>query len=767
MVDINKILKDKQINTPNTGRVIPPSKVIAQDNKLANTGADTRDVQVMFSFNKEAITSTFGPDYIAVNNIVDLADATVEDIATGVITTFRPTTLVNFTYNLFENRSLEGSLNMVDNNDTFNKFMKQSILSESQFTIYICWGYGKNRYHWSSLHQVIINNVSYSLVEGYKLVDVQFQSNPNNEDDMRIFSTQHITVPTKFAVDGTGTLGKDFTGRNTLKVNTLQRSIGSALHSLIRKVARDTYSLGRPFNDAVEVELELIDWDKLNYIKEYQKILKKPDPYRVGPNKTITLRTGIRPKPADIAFYSLTRDIKCLNYHKNTKFNISSGRSYPGGSKYIQEVIINPEDGDPIKVNATTSKELGKNLRRLDRLKKAYAYQKRQRADRSRAVNLGPFGTPFSVGGGDTQGFKDPLLTLKEKIDKLSKEVQEKSKIVVDEKFPVISYDKPAGMAAIPYFEKFIKLLSDRIGIKLDIIFDDTRDHPTVYIGRDVLNHKTSSKLALKSNVLKNLYGDNKGLRRIRSITTTPTPIEDWETQDLNITYNGSNGLVELMTIDIEFVQFFRIANRVYQLAAQPVSQDRTKTVFKVEDFKKSEKELTKIYNAYKTGAETDSKLDRGTNILGTYLDMMGNSSQYFKDKKAKVLVVSIDTNFVSKFTEFLQEERKYINNFIVNDILLAEKNWVNVQVSMVGIPELDQVQNLFYGRIVNLSIIDPVDRENDPKFWLSGKYFIMGIKHKITLSDGYEISMSLYKTLTDSADDNSIQAVRSIKYDT
>jgi hypothetical protein len=86
----------------------------------------------------------------------------------------------------------------------------------------------------------------------------------------------------------------------------------------------------------------------------------------------------------------------------------------------------------------------------------------------------------------------------------------------------------------------------------------------------------------------------------------------------------------------------------------------------------------------------------------------------------------------------------------LITDLLQTESNFLVVNVSLLGIPEIDTVSEVFYGRKVNLSIFDPEPGGNGKLIEsFSGEYYIKGFKHEIFLESGYTTYLVLQKALT------------------
>lgn len=744
-------LPRKEAPTKNT---VAPVKVVSQDKNLANVGANIVDPQVIFSFNKDAITSIFGPNYIMVNNLIDLSNADEKDYKNGVITTFNPTTLVNFTYSLFHDDSLNGSLQLVDNNNTFERFLTQGLIAETRLTFYFSWGYGTNRYHWSGLHKGIITDITYNIHEGHKVVDIQFIANPKL-DSSAMTTSQFDMVSIIEINNKSAELNRTTTSNDLLlKFDKREKSFGEVIERLVETAAATAYNKGNPFSEKINVEMGVIDWSQLSYVKELGKLRRKTKRSVItfGRSKENAHKLGL-----DLAYDRLTKDIECFSYNPRIIQNVEKGKLFPGGDKYRQEVILNPDQGDPIVLSVQLTQDQRELQAQKTQTAKALALAKRDLEEYHILANkpISEVGFPVqNKAERDERNEAAKIKKLEIKLDKLI--VATSEEIYVVEKFPVLIYKKPDGVPAVPYFLKLIKILNERLGMNLKVVFDDTRDTSTLFIGNDILEHKSNSELALRSNFHKNLYGKTKGLRRIRSVITKNPVLEDWETQVLNLSYNGTNGLIEELTVDIALPEFFKVANRIYTFAAHPLSIDKKKTVYSLSELLKSRKEIKRLSEYYRTEISRNDRdnVKTGNDMFYEYLGILDDAQEYMDPTKPNADVVSFGTDFMRDLKSFVETEKKYIQRFVAHEILSVERKFINIQIKMLGIPELDQFQNMYYGRIVELEIIDPVDREHleqkTPKSWLSGKYFIKGIKHDITLGDGYSMILNLHKSISD-----------------
>ena len=84
----------------------------------------------------------------------------------------------------------------------------------------------------------------------------------------------------------------------------------------------------------------------------------------------------------------------------------------------------------------------------------------------------------------------------------------------------------------------------------------------------------------------------------------------------------------------------------------------------------------------------------------------------------------------------------------------MQEQAWA-LELTTLGLPELDDPASEFYSRLVFFKFYDP-RLANGQLHWLSGAYRITGFKHKLNPSQGYLTQLSLFKDIP-----NDVQAAR------
>jgi hypothetical protein len=735
---------------------------------------DFRDVQVVVAFSKEAIENIINPEYIDFTQIKSIKDFDkTEDIYKFAISTTNQDSLVHFSYSLFgsEGNASQGALELIDTNDIFTTFLRQSFLNstkslDSKLNIYFIWGYGRDRKNWSLVHKSFITDVNYNIHEGYKVVNIQFEPILVSKKLSRheIYTRVAAKKPSGISLKSkkgspSGRTYKDIDGPNN--GNGMGITGGISLGKLARKdlpipTTDDKFYIDLKYREVSEVVADIIETaadecfklgiigSKLNIIVDREGIvealknsIRLPSVDSPFNDKLTRERKLTR---VDLLWVNLCREIGGLDYqpaieNPSVDFN---GRFSPGSILSKPDTIL-PKDqkvqdienklNDELKTLKARKKKLldQEDLFKTKSDKMLYGYRIRPRLDLI-----------------DQQ--------VKEKEEEISK-LYANSNLRYSSNFPLLVFYKPSNVHPLDYFNKFLKRINIRMKTNIQYMVSDVDDNIEVLVSPRPFVYMWENKMVstFKGNSFRRLYNPKTGMRKLHSINNIKSEvrkgvhklIED-ENSNLNLSFNGYNSLIEKLSIDINFIELFSWDKSVFNFINTPVREDSdNKTVtFKLKDFKfladivfKNSKGLAGVFKNFE-------------DIVGILTYTYDNSEKELDTNGEPI--ITLKKSLSDTLKDFLNENKATLAKSLITDLLQTESNFLVVNVSLLGIPEIDTVSEVFYGRKVNLSIFDPEPGGNGKLIEsFSGEYYIKGFKHEIFLESGYTTYLVLQKALT------------------
>lgn len=678
--------------------------------EYAGYDADLRDVQFIISFNPKAIDSIVKGDSIDFTQVKSIQDLqSFEDLENYVISTSNRDSLVNFFYSVMgEGDSITGGCELVDNNGIFLSFVNQriAIASREWLSMYVVWGYGKNRAHWSSIHKVIISNISYNIHEGNKIVNIQFAS--QLEDASRNLKSEiYISTPTKRP----DSLGYRSFGDRAI-INLKPNEPATVLTEIISQAAEHTFKYGLHSNTEIYVDKGQI----LNALRDSKAFSD----------------ASMNPP---LFWMRLASDVGAINYHPSIELSAFNGKYDPGSPDSLINTIIPilPRTDDYTKFRRDLETKIRKRLRdSILKNKNLSDIRSNPRRPSSDLVKNNPRKT----------------------IKLTEKEIQDERKRQLDkiysnagyrDDFPVVTYFKPANVDPISFFRKFLSVINVRCGTNIRYVVDDTSDNLSVFVAQNFAQFRNERRKLLPNfnGRYKNLYSPKTGFRKIKSINPKGKKlIEDLYTGEINLSYNeNKSSLIEKLTVDVVFTEFFSWFNKVFNFSMYKIGEYQN-----VNDqyYLSNLEPLVKVLNQYmKKFSYTDHS------GVEDFLSIVNSHSIIKKELKKESLIVNIHKSVIDSVEEYLKLNRQQLIETVVRDLMETELNYLTVKIAIPGIPELDDFTILNYGRAVNLTVIDPSPNpEKEEVKFISGKYFIKGFKHEITIGNGYTTYLNLFKPL-------------------
>lgn len=688
--------------------------------------SDLRDIQVLISFNQEIIENVVKGDAIDFTQVRSIEDIESEDdFKRFAISTAAQNSLVNFQYSVFNNGTeLNGSIELVDNNDIFSNFIRQSVALGEYFNLYVAWGYGKNRYHWSLVHKVLITDINYNLHEGHKIVNVHFApivEMRNNKSEISNVYTP-IKKAKKLILDKTYRPTPVGQPRGELldskvKVRTRDREKEYIIADIIEYAAKACFANGLYGDAEVIIDTKDIRETLAKSNWEYKRASRIP-------SKTNVISIGGLSE-TDKFWQIFCSEIGCLDYQRNIAPSSFTSTTAPGAAGYPLNTIL-PKDSSLIDLEEDLLKDINA---KIDVLKKEYymlkkAYPGAQNLEKRNKLR---------------KGYKQLIIEERDKLFNIY------NNISYEDNYSIVSFYKPSGQPPIPYFTKFLKALNLRLGLNLKYAILDTTKRPQVVIGQDLSKLRNGLDV-LASNTNKKLFSSKTGLRKIRSINPQgKTLLEDLYTGQLNLTYNDKNSIIEKTTVDINIAELFSWVNKVFSFDTLRISSEGSEYKYNLEDMVK----LARVIKQYIENYSVEGKdLQNITNFFKKTLNLSVVKDQSYKKSE---VVTTLDKELVENLEDFLVRNRARFCQAVAKDVISTEMKLVRVKVTFPGIPELDEINNLYYGRKVQLTVYDPSPTKEKTNLELiSGTYFIEGFRHEILVGEGYKTYLSLFKSIDD-----------------
>ena len=705
--------------------------------------ADLRDVQLIMSFNPQLMEEVVKGDAIDFSRVKSISEIqTPEDLNNYVIATANQDSLVNFNYSILDNgQSVDGSVELIDNNNIFLNFVNQSIVQDQLYNIYFIWGYGKNRYHWSLVHRSLIQDINYNIHEGHKVVNIRFSPIPKGgknkiEAHARVYLREvkntkllYDETPDNLAGNKSKSNTRRVTGYNGTLVTTKKRDRIEILIELIEKSTKEL------FRNSTYGESDLII-DTSDIRSSLEETMAT---YRSGsriPNTETPEAILGSITEEDLFWKVFCSDISCFDYEKTlAPSSVFNGNS-PGSLNHKIDSII----------ARTALNDIVTDLKRaIDRFNKKLALLE------PKFKNLR---TPGPVLYGhllpseqDKKDYADAVKGKKLAEDRL-KVLHTNVKFSGD--FPAVKFSKPSGKESELFFRKMIKALNVRLGLNLKYFVSDLGKKPIIFVGQDVSRASKFGVDIIKANTNKNLFNNKTGLRLIRSINPKgDTPFENKDTGELYFEYNAKNSFIEKVTIDIIFPELFNWFNKRFNFTPINSNSNNKSEQYALKDLLPIASVIKSYLNKYRTNNTKDNvELEDVISFLKII-----KSSEKEQDSGNKEVVISLNKPLVKGVEEFLKANRRLICQAVARDIQEFEVNFTRLTLAIPGIPELDEFSNLFYGRGVNVIINDPSPTEKGKKElkFITGKYFMTGFRHSIQVGEGYTTYISLFKAFDES----------------
>lgn len=664
--------------------------------------ADLRDVQVLLSFNEELVEQVIKGDAIDFTQIKKIEDINSPDYLNNfIISTAAQDSLVNFQYSVFNNGSdVNGSIELIDNNDIFFDFVSQSIARGEYFSLYIAWGYGKNRLHWSLVHRVLITDINYNIHEGHKVVNIHFAPLLEMRNDRgeisNIYTPLKEASKLKFKLSTNPITGKPIPIENrNVVVETRSREKEIVLTDIIEKAAKACFSRGLYGDTSITVDSKGIQ-DALaasNWVRKRQTGRKKNDNLKADTFSD-----------TDKFWQIFCSEIGCLDYQRSLGPASFSTTTAPGSEGHKLDHIL--PKGIELKKYEDDVKRIVTNIRKYH------------------------YGKPY-----------DPTSKLKittKILDKLYNNLT-----FDNDTYSIITFYKPQGDSPIPYFNRFLNALNTRLGLNLKFFISDASRKPKVLIGQDILKLGGKEDL-IKSNINKKLFHPGTGLRKIRSINPKgKTLLEDMYDGTLNLTYNDRNSIIEKATVDINLPELFAWSNKLFHFDKLSIKDDDVFSLFYLSD-------LLTVTNSIKRYLSTFA-YNHDNKSLDQFIKMVSDTANETKGERSRSSVcINIQKELLDDVVDYIKRNRLLISQAIAKDFISLEMRLLRMTVAMPGIPEIDEMNNLYFGRRVKLTVNDPSITKDGPNQMklVSGIYFIEGFRHEILIGEGYQTYLTLFKAI-------------------